>query len=82
MSNIRKGLVTIVKADFVRELEALTRKYRVSIGSCGDCGYPSLHENVDITDERSGYSLFDDELRWVTPNDEYDWEYYSDSIIK
>ena len=83
MSNVRKGLVNpIAREAFVRELEALTRKHRISIGGCGCYGYPLLEEYADVTDERSGYSLSNDELKWVTPRDEYDWDNYSAGIIK
>lgn len=67
---------------FILELTELTRKYGISIGGCGCCGSPWLDHNEDITDERSGYAMSSEGLKWVAPSDTYDWEHYADGIIR
>jgi sugar phosphate isomerase/epimerase len=67
---------------YMLELRELTRKHGVSIGGCGCCGSPWLDENADVSDERAGYSEDSGELRWIAPSDRYDWEKYSDGIVR
>jgi len=48
---------------FLKELSALTRRYKFSIGGCGCCGSPWLHHDPKI---RSGaYEVGDGDDRLV-----------------
>lgn len=69
--------------DFLLELTALTQKYKLAIAGCGCCGSPSLDELKDVSPEDGyihGHSMMD--VRWVAKSDKYDWEKYSQFIIK
>lgn len=68
--------------EFLVGLEKLTRKTGIVIGGCGCCGSPYLYE-VGITDERSGYGFgYASEVAWIDPSDDYNWENYSNFIVK
>ena len=69
--------------EFLIGLEALTRKTGIAIGGCGCCGSPFLFD-AEINSDKSGYAYggFSDIVTWVDPSDKYDWEKYSDLIIK
>lgn len=57
-------------AEFKRELAALTKKHRVSIGGCGCCGSPWLtHHKADDKefDADGRYSDGGDDLKWIGP---------------
>ena len=66
--------------EFLIGLEKLTRVTGIMIGGCGCCGSPFLEE-AKITDERSGY-IWEGQVIWVDPSDEYDWKKYSKYIVK
>jgi hypothetical protein len=70
--------------EFIRELEALTRKYGLVVAGCGCCDSPRLDSDSNIADLRSGYCIESDggNLKWVAPSDEYDWKYYSKDIVR
>lgn len=67
---------------FLLELRELTRKHGVAIGGCGCCGSPWLDEDVDVSDERAGYSEDSGELRWIAPGDNADGEKHSAGIVR
>lgn len=66
---------------FIKELTALTKKHKVSIGGCGCCGSPYLDDADGACQPEAGY-VYVKELRWVHPAFPYDWEKYADKIIK
>ena len=75
------------ETEFLRKLEQITRETGIKIGGCGCCGSPFTSElTTEERDPRAGYgfnSLADiDYIYWISPSDKYDWEHYSDSIVK
>jgi len=84
MSNAIDSIITLSNNEraFLLGLEKLTRETGVVIGGCGCCSSPFLEE-VDTTSEAAGYGFgFNAEIKWIAPDDEYAWEYYSTTIIK
>lgn len=68
--------------EFIKELEQLSRKYGIAIAGCGCCGSPYLVDLNNNPNVKAGYSNTDDGLKWVDPEDHYDWNKYSNEIIK
>ena len=69
-------------AAFLVGLEKLTRETGVAIWGCGCCGSPSL-ATADVSDERSGYGYDGCScVMWIAPSDKYDWETYSEKIVR
>ena len=67
---------------FLIGLEKLTRETGIQIGGCGCCGSPFLYED-NITSEKSGYGIgYADNIAWIDPSDEDDWENFNKSIVK
>ena len=67
---------------FMIGLTELSRATGVTIFGCGCCGSPSLKER-DTSNPNAGYGKgYADEVAWISPEDEYSWEEYSDSIVK
>ncbi len=75
------GALTEVERAFLRELSALSRKYRIAIEGCGCWGSPFL---TAITDDAppAGYGMADGAIRWISPTDKYDWERYQSTIVR
>lgn len=70
------------KRQFLLDLTELTRKHGIAVGGCGCCGSPFLME-ADCSDERAGYSDSGrSDFSWIAPSDKYDWEHYSDGIVR
>ena len=70
---------------FMIGLTELTRKTGMIIAGCGCCGSPYINRIVeeDLLDEQAGYGYgYTGEVSWISPSDKYDWENYSDSIVK
>jgi hypothetical protein len=67
--------------NFIIELEALSRKYKVLVGGCGCCGSPYLTKISDECewDEREGYT-YEDRLDWLEMDD-YDWDEMKGKIV-
>ena len=73
--------------NFIKELTALSKKYKVIIGGCGCCGSPYVSA-CDIDKDKfvneAGYS-YDDYLDWQSPGS-YGWDddknNYKDKVIK
>lgn len=59
--------------NFIIELEALSRKYKLQIYGCGCCGSPSVDpiEEKELVSE-AGY-IYEDKLEWVEPDHCY-WD--------
>lgn len=54
--------------EFLRELSALTRKHKITIGGCGCCGSPFL-DSLKDGDGDGKYMIRDNEnLRWKSDN--------------
>jgi bacterioferritin-associated ferredoxin len=68
--------------EFLRGLAELSRRTGIIIGGCGCCDSPFLEV---MTEEEAhpdaGYALID-EVRWVHPGEEYNWERHSKGIVK
>ncbi len=69
------------KQEFLNELTALTKKYKISIDGCGCCGSPALN-SIEIVSEDSKYVLGrnksyqgEDNLLFLQPGDTY-WDWY------
>lgn len=67
-------------AQFLAGLAELTRKTGVIIGGCGCCGSPHLRVATELAPE-AGYG-FAGGVHWISPDDDYDWEEYSASIVR
>ena len=69
---------------FLIGLEKLTRKTGIKIGGCGCCGSPFLSEVGETAlAVAAGYGRgYNDEIRWIDPEDDFAWESYSESIVK
>lgn len=67
--------------EFIRELEQLSRKYKLKVWGCGCCGSPALHELEEREMlEDSGY-IYENGLEWIFPGD-YDWCKSKDKVVK
>lgn len=69
---------------FLIGLEKLTRETGIAISGCGCCGSPFMSsvEKKELS-ENAGYGFgYGDSITWISPDDEYNWEEYSGSIIK
>ena len=69
------------KQEFLNELTALTKKYKISIDGCGCCGSPYLNE-IEIISDKSKYVIGpnksydgEDDLRFTQPDDNF-WKWY------
>lgn len=69
--------------DFMIGLTKLTRDTGIEIMGCGCCGSPNLESinDNDLDNERAGYGYINGRVAWISPNDQYDWENYADSIV-
>lgn len=68
--------------EFLKELEALSKKYGTKICGCGCCGSPSLEDmQGEEYAEEAGY-VYKDHLQYISKQDEYDWKKYSGNIVK
>ena len=70
---------------FLKGLRKLTKETGLEIGGCGCCGSPFLTKVAHR--EGAGYALTDPNrsnsgVRWVSPDDEYDWDEYKNHIVK
>lgn len=72
------------KVQFLLGLAKLTRETGIAVSGCGCCGSPSLDAfDLSAEDARAGYGYgYAGEVRWISPNDKYDWEKYRESIAK
>lgn len=61
-------------SNFLKELEALTRKYKVAIGGCGCCGSPWLNDLPEKKLTPSYGYYYDDKLLWDNPVSEENLE--------
>lgn len=71
--------------EFLIGLEKLTRETGIIIGGCGCCGSPSLDEasDAELSDPDAGYGYgYAGEVSWISHADSYDWERFSDSIVR
>lgn len=67
--------------NFIIELEALSKKYGKYIWGCACCGSPSIEDlSIAASDESAGYA-YEDELRWVSKDDSYNWNKLGDKIV-
>ena len=67
---------------FLIGLEKLTRETGIKVRGCGCCGSPKMVE-AEITDTRSGYGTgYAGQVEWIDPSINYEWEEFSDSIVK
>lgn len=60
--------MTPTEIAFLKELDNLSRKYKIAIGGCGCCGSPYLC-NLEDNIEHSGY-IYEKHIDWIT-TDEY-----------
>lgn len=72
------------KREFMVGLTKLTRETGIIICGCGCCSSPWLSGEDDIlSDMRAGYGYgYADEVSWISPEDDYDWERYRNSIVR
>ncbi len=74
--------------EFLVGLEKLTRQTGVVIAGCGCCSSPFLVKDTEITSDKSGYAyggfseVLAQDVCWVDPSDEYEWERWSHLIVK
>ena len=55
--------MTSNEIEFLKELDNLSRKYKIAIGGCGCCDSPYLCA-IEGTDKNSGY-VYEDKISWV-----------------
>jgi len=69
--------------EFLLGLEQLTRKTGIVIGGCGCCSSPFLEELDEEPEEEDGYGEgYAKEVHWISKADEYDWNEFSQNIVK
>ena len=75
--------LTDQEKQFMIGLTALTHKTGVIISGCGCCGSPDIHDasKEELADLRAGYA-YTEKVSWISPEDDYDWEHYFESIVK
>lgn len=55
--------------EFIKELEALSRKHGLYVWGCGCCESPRLEQlTAEKLDPEAGY-VYDEELEWKSPGD-------------
>lgn len=75
-------VLTQNEKDFIKELEQLSRKYKIAVGGCGCCGSPYLDAlKSEAIHDGAGYS-YEDRLMWISKDDSYDWDSLNVGIIK
>jgi hypothetical protein len=78
------GTVTLTQNEesFIKELEQLSRKYKIVVSGCGCCGSPYLYPlKLEASHDDAGYA-YEDQLMWISKNDVYEWDTLSGSIVK
>lgn len=70
--------------EFLRELEALSRKHGLAVDGCGCCGSPGLREleESELT-PAAGYAecVGDRDFAWLSPAS-YHWDEAKDRMVK
>ena len=76
--------MTDQEREFLIGLRELTIRTGMTIGGCGCCGSPfvdNMEDKERAVLDSSGYVLCP-EVKWVSPNDAYDFEEYGAAIVK
>ena len=76
--------MTDQEREFLIGLRELTIRTGMTIGGCGCCGSPFVDKMEDkerTVIDSSGYVLCP-EVKWVSPNDAYDFRKYGADIVK
>lgn len=59
--------------EFLKELDDLSRKYKIAIGGCGCCGSPYLHDIVPEEGNLLAGYVYVDQLLWIAQDDFLRW---------
>lgn len=74
--------LTEAERRFILGLTKLTQETGIAIGGCGCCSSPFL-EAAEFTSSESGYGFgYTEQLAWIDPSNDYDWERFRQSIVK
>lgn len=59
--------------EFLKELDKLSRKYKIAVGGCGCCSSPFLEKIKPEENHLSAGYVYVDQLEWVTQDDFLKW---------